>query len=273
MKKGLKITLITLASIIGTAAVLSCTVGGMPFKAYAEQNFEFINETAGEYPYYKYKTPDGWQTVTARGVSVQLPPDFKQAGDTGLKRFQYQLEDRSEMVWFMLPTDFEEMNLADPQAADDVKSKITAMLVREYADEHDCPLSDWYSYYNLIYQMKLDDCNVHSLRKGAEFALLGYLKEETAFLGAEIWNWHTADGDGFVSRMGNGPDEPEGRCKVFASIFANDERNVVYEIMVRTNSAERTAQIVNSMRLTGEHYDPASETEESSTQEDLQEGI
>lgn len=275
MKKGLKITLITLASVIGTAAVLSCTVGGMPFKAYAEKNYETIDETWSDYPYYNYKTPSEWKTVTDRGISLKMPADLRPQSDEGFKKHFYISEDKSWHIMFITPTDFGTLDLADPDAAADLKEKMATWMVLDFAKKKDIELRDWYSYFSLIYSMNLDDCRGYSLRRGAEFALVGYLKEETGMFGAELWEWHTADGDGYIRKMGNSADESPERCRVFAELFPNGERNQCYTALITTPSAEETAQVVNSIRLTGEpfeiaaasDYDTNDDTEENTNQD------
>lgn len=258
MKKALKITLIILASVIGTAAVLSCTVGGIPCRSFAEKHFEMIDETAAPYPYYDVKTPGGWQTLSKYGVSLQVPAGLQQLETEGIRSGCFQSEKDDDEYWFVhfFPqNEFDETDLLslDDEDGSKLRSKAAAWLMKDYAKRHGKSLDDWYSLYDVMYSMKLDDCNFHSLKNGIAFDLLGFIKENGASFFCGVWEWHSDESDGFIMQAGTPETMTDGNhWHWMAEIYPKSNRNISYMVSISAPDYESAAQILNSIRLTDE---------------------
>ena len=251
MKKGLKITLITLGTVVGIGAAAFLTLGGLPLKIAAEKNFPALNVTASEYPYAAETAPADFTVIERDGVSLKAPAGMHAKDDSDPDRPASRIfvsdTDETLSVFILEPYDFGELDLTDETYNLDNErlSEFSTSIGR-------LPLTDWYSFYDLMYHMTADDCSTHSFRKAYSFYVLGYVKEEILPGYLEYWDWQTDDGAGFVylKRTPETDIEPR-RYQILAELFSNDDRNTAYDVIISASDLETCCQIANSIKLTG----------------------
>lgn len=251
MKKGLKITLIAVGSVIGLGAIAFFTLGGLPFKKLAEKNCPILNYTASAYPYADLTAPADFETIEKEGISLKAPAGLHPKDDSDpehmLSRAYVRDGDSATGIIVLEPYDFGALALAETD------NRLTDDLIADFCKSvGQPPLTDWYSFYDLMYHLNLEDCSVHSFRQANMFYIFALAKEEVIVGAWESWDFQTDDGAGFIQLSRTPETTPENpRYTIQVQLFGNDDRNLSHDVLISAAELETCCQIANSIRLTG----------------------
>ncbi len=251
MKTGLKITLIAVGIAAIGSTVFLAGFGGMYYKKRAEEQYgEALKFVAEAYPYADLAVPADYVSRTQQGVTLMMPVNLEQLStDPESPKYNvYFSEDKTQMVMYQKPFDFGKLDLAE------IDNNASARLLEKFCRSMDRePLSDWYSYYDLIYHMTIDDCNIHSAKQAAVFESFAYAKSESVTgLYDTCWDWTNPAGDkGFIFMSERKERDstlyPNGvYYSVLVELF---DGNISYDTMIRANDLETCCRIANSVQI------------------------
>ena len=250
MKKSLIITLIAAGVVTVAATVMIAGFSGLPAKKRAVTQYgEALDFVPKEYPYANLEVPADYVTCTQQGISLMMPADLMQL-DSDPDSFRsgvFMNEDKSVLVMFEKPYEFGEMDLAtiDEQASAEAMDRFCRSLGRE-------PIKTWYEFVDMIFHLKPDDCNIHSMKQAAVFEALSYTKSEVLPVCNELWDWENADGDkGFIMRMDQASEDEadSSRYSIQAELYDPDTGNTSYAVLIKAQDSETCFRIANSIRL------------------------
>lgn len=250
MKKSLIITLIAAGVVTVAATVMIAGFSGLPAKKRAVTQYgEALDFVPKEYPYANLEVPADYVTCTQQGISLMMPADLMQL-DSDPDSFRsgvFMNEDKSVLVMFEKPYEFGEMDLAtiDEQASAEAMDRFCRSLGRE-------PIKTWYEFFDMIFHLKPDDCNIHSMKQAAVFEALSYTKSEVLPVCNELWDWENADGDkGFIMRMDQASEDEadSSRYSIQAELYDPDTGNTSYAVLIKAQDSETCFRIANSIRL------------------------
>lgn len=250
MKKALTLTIIAAGAVTVAATVMIAGFSGLPAKKRAvEQYSKALNFVPDEYPYANLEVPADYVPCKQQGISLMMPAELMQldSDPDSFKSGVYMNADKSVLVMFEQPYEFGEMDLAtiDEQASAEAMDRFCRSLGRE-------PIKTWYDFFDMIYHLKPDDCNIHSMKQAAVFEALSYTKSEVLPVCNEIWDWENADGDkGFIMRMdqASGEEADSSRYSIQAELYDPDTGNTSYAVMIKAQDSETCFRIANSIRL------------------------
>lgn len=248
MKKAMKITLIAVCSLAALALIAFLTFGGLPAKKSAARDFAFVDLTISDYPYADLQVPEDYVSLEKSGLTLMIPPELHVKDDSDPESLRSQLyfteDDNRWSVIVQEPYNFGALELASPE------NELTDSLLRDFTDSINMPpVEDWYSFYDLIYHMDLDDCNIHSFRQANTFYALAAIKEAVLPSFEECWAWHPADGDGFIQVLRTPEIEGAERYGIVAKQFAPNDRNVSHDVLISAPTLEECCAIANSIRI------------------------
>ncbi len=250
MKTGLKITLIAVGTAVIASTVLIAGFSGLPSKKRAEEQYgETLSFVAEAYPYADLEAPADYVSCKQQSVSLMMPADLEPLS-TDPESFKSHIfidADKSVMIMIEKPFDFGAFELAkiDDQASADALAKFCRAMGRE-------PLSDWYSYYDLIYHMTIDDCNIHSAKQAAVFETMAYAKSESVTgLYETCWDWENPSGDkGFIFMRERDPDAENSKNEMKYHLLVQLlDGSTSYDTMIRANDLETCCRIANTVRI------------------------
>ena len=249
MGKAFKIVLAILLTLVAAALILFLTLGGLPAKKMAEKNTEYISYVAKDYPYADIAPLENGMTLEDRGLRMQIPAGMHPRDDSdpdSMKAHLYVSDTDKALAFIVLePFDFEEFDL------DGEKYDFSEKTLNWFSETIGIPHSgswDWYSFYNLLYHMDMDDCSIHSFRQANTFYALALIKDQVISHYHEVWDWHTDCGNGFISIMQT-PESSEKnpKYKINASLYFPDSPNVSHDVMIAAKDIETCCAIVNSI--------------------------
>lgn len=245
MKKGLKITLITLVSVTGVALAVFFTLGGLPYKKLAEDTCENVNVTASPYPYAELTAPDDFETVERDGISLLAPAGLHPKDDSDPEsissRVYIRESDSTNSVMVLEPYDFGPIVPEELEIINDFAASIGRPAVE-----------NWCDYFDLNFHFTLDDCSIHSLRKAWLFYSAAHAKMEIVPVYQDQWEVQIGDGKGYIHLMSTpemNPDRP--RYKILVQLFYPDNLNVSHDLMITAADLETCCQIANSIVYSG----------------------
>ena len=262
MKKTAKITCITIASVLGTAALLSCTVGGIPCRRYAEKHYQNVDNAAKVYPYAGLQAPDDWQTYTGAGIRLLVPKGTQQLGydESSVKVLSKGSENSDDYCFMEFFThsrekpesEFPELvGMAEWYGTQTWRQKAMTLLICDYAKQHGKSVDDWYSFYDLVNSLRLEDCNFHSLKNGIAFDALAAYKEHSTFFQDDVWERHTDQSDGFISQIPVPKSGSEAQHWILSvTLFPKQNRNQELLLYLITADTESAIKIINSIQFT-----------------------
>lgn len=251
MKKGLKITLIAVGSVITLGAAAFLTIGGLPFKKLAEKNCAILDYTASEYPYADLTVPADFETIERDNLVLKAPAGLQPKDDSDPESLSSRVYvrdgDTATAVVILEPYDFGTFALAE------TNESLTENLIADFCKSvGKPPMTDWYGFYDVLYHMNAADCSIHSFRQASAFYAFAVTKESAISTYLECWDWQTDDGVGFIHLMhtpDTNPDRP--RYRILAQLFGNDDRNISRDVMISAADLETCCQIANSIKLIG----------------------
>lgn len=255
MKKGIKITLITLGSIVivGGGAVLA--FGGIPFVKQAEKEFtETDTLTAAPYPYGDREVPSDYVTMTRSGWTVSSPAElecaYKKEGDSELRKRVYSAhygDDKTVALVFMEPYAFGELDLTGEVGESKIGAGLANFVMQSYAKKLGYPLDNWYSLYDLSYHLTSEDSG-SSLRNGLGYYLFAYLKNE--IVSSKAWEYHTDSADGFIqinyAAEGSSFSTP---YSVIVELFPKNDRSTAHDLILKASDEDTLISMINSVQF------------------------
>lgn len=253
MKKGIKITLISLGAVVLTAAALYGTLGGLPVKRQIEKEYgETINYTASEFPYAALEASPDYAACEAAGIRFMMPADVRAVDDSdpeNNKARSFRNDGKTVSIYVALPEDMGELPFDDP--AEKKAKKLMDDFCRSLGYE---PLKNWHDMYNMLFHVTLDDCSIHSAKNAAIFKKLAEMKDEIPFMNWDCWDWQSASGEtGFLRMLEYYPEEgSEPQYKVMAECFDKENGNIVYDLFINAPDPETCCRIANSVCITPE---------------------
>lgn len=250
MKTGLKIVLIAVGAAAVVSTVLIAGFSGMPSKKRAEEQYgETLGFVAEAYPHANLEVPADYVSCTKQGISLMMPADLEpmSTDPENIRSNIYVNEAKTMMVMVEKPFDYGAFSLAeiDDRTSADALAKFCRSMGRE-------PLSDWYSYYDLIYHMTIDDCNIHSAKQAAVFETMAYAKSESVTgLYSTCWDWENPAGDkGFIFMRERDPDAENMKNVLKYDLLVQLlDGNISHDTMIRANDLETCCRIANSVQI------------------------
>jgi hypothetical protein len=254
MNKGIKITLLTLGSIIAVGGGAVLAFGGKPFVTRATQEYPDTDAlTATPYPYGDRAVPADYVPLTRGAWTVSAPAELVCAykdGDSAVrKRFytaEYGTDGRVGLV-FMDPYAFGELDLTGGVEKSKVGAGIADYVMRSYAKKLGYPMDSWYTLYDLCYHLTSKDAG-SSLRNGMGYYLFACLKDETVL--SDAWEFHTDTADGFIQINYAAEDSstvtPYGAV---VDLFPRSDRNTAHDLIIKASDEDTLINMINSLQF------------------------
>ena len=249
MTKTFKVFLAILLTLVTAALILFFTLGGLPAKRKAEQISELISKRAADYPYADEKLSGETVIIEEEGLLLHTPAGThpKDSSDLDSIRAHLYVSDYDKKMSLLVPSafDFGEFNLGAEEHK--VSRESLNYFAKSIGFSYNEPW-DWHQFYELLYHMDIDDCNIHSFRQANTFYALALIKNEMIQSYWDTWDWKTDCGEGFITVMMTPEDDPKNpRYKVLGSLYMSDSPNVSHDIMLSAKDLETCCAILNSV--------------------------
>ena len=252
MKKGLKITLISIGAVVVGGGALVLAFGGIPIVRAADREFTLYTEHRFEpYPYADRGVPEDYETLTFEEWTISTPVKFEcrytgEGDSEGRKRIFYADtgEKFEPFVFFIQPSEMDEADLTGASEGDSqIMVRLREYFLNGYARRHGYEITDMFSFLDFLYHMDRAHPGI-SLRSGIGYYGFASFQNEMLESSDLTWEIHTEDFDGFIYRM-----DDEAGYKGYLDVCAKNDRSMTYSMLISASDEEMLINMINSVKL------------------------